>query len=351
MSERTPMAALLRTGLLLLTVTLAWMVLASVLPNFHVAGASNRARMVFVGIAMGLLAAILVAQLAMLRSWFGSLEERAPHRKRSIARARLAMLVLIAAGVGAGVSVLWFATTHWMPAVQRALGGSTRMTPWRVLPASARRRMPWKNGRGCTTLELCSDAPASDATASGRGDSASPTCLEAGPFSRFDGVDRWIACVDGPGMRVCVDGRWHQVPTRGAALAFAGEAVAAGEPEAIRRARRQPHGDARRVARGVRGGGRARRGRVVTVPVDAGAAAPTPLQRWCSCTPWTPPLDLGVPENRPSRLAERRDRRPARELPPPGWPAARTHLQRPGRWPRDCNRFDAAPVGGGSSGT
>jgi len=122
--QRTPLAALTRTGLLLATVTLAWMLLASVLPNFHVAGASNRARLVFVGIAMGLLAAILVAQLAMLRSWFGSLEERAPHRKRSIARARMAMLLLIAVGVGAGVSVLWFATTHWMPAVQRALGGS-----------------------------------------------------------------------------------------------------------------------------------------------------------------------------------------------------------------------------------
>lgn len=104
------------------------------------------------------------------------------------------------------------------------------MTQWRVLPASARRRMPWKNGRGWT-LELCSDAPASDATAwSWRLSIADVP--EAGPFSRFEGVDRWIACVAGPGMRVCVDGAWHRVPTRGAALAFAGESVAEGEPEA-----------------------------------------------------------------------------------------------------------------------
>lgn len=146
------------------------------------------------------------------------------------------------------------------------------MTPWRVLPASARRRMPWKNGRGWT-LELCSDAPASDATAwSWRLSIADVP--EAGPFSRFDGVDRWIACVDGPGMRVCVDGRWHQVPTRGAALAFAGEAVAAGEPEApgVRDANLMVMRGVWRAAFEVV---EVMAGVECTVPVDAGGAQAT----------------------------------------------------------------------------
>lgn len=139
------------------------------------------------------------------------------------------------------------------------------MTQSRVLPASARRRMPWKNGRDWT-LELCSDAPAGDAHAwSWRLSIADVP--EAGPFSRFEGVDRWIACVDGRGMRVCINGAWHRVPTRGPALAFAGESVAEGEPDGagVRDANLM-------VARGVW------RARLEVVEVAAGGVRSVPME-------------------------------------------------------------------------
>lgn len=118
-----PRVALIRTGLLFAVVTLVWLVLASFLPNFHVADATPTARAVFIGIALMLLATILLAQLAMLRTWFRSLEEERPERARSIARGRLAVLLLIAVGVGSGLSVLWYATATWMPQVHDALQG------------------------------------------------------------------------------------------------------------------------------------------------------------------------------------------------------------------------------------
>jgi environmental stress-induced protein Ves len=54
---------------------------------------------------------------------------------------------------------------------------------------------------------------------------------EAGPFSRFEGVDRWIARVAGAGMRIRLHATWFDVPAHGAALAFRGEEECLGEPE------------------------------------------------------------------------------------------------------------------------
>jgi environmental stress-induced protein Ves len=93
-----------------------------------------------------------------------------------------------------------------------------------ILPPDAARRMPWKNGRG-STLELASDATAS-APWTWRVSIADVP--ESGPFSTFDGCDREIACLDGDGMRLVVDGVAHDVPHEGRACAFGGNAETRG---------------------------------------------------------------------------------------------------------------------------
>lgn len=98
----------------------------------------------------------------------------------------------------------------------------------RVVAASDARRMPWKNGRG-TTLELASDAPAGDPSAWTWRLSIADV-PEPGPFSRFPGIDRWIACLAGAGLRLHRNGRADEAPRDGEALAFAGEDEVVGEP-------------------------------------------------------------------------------------------------------------------------
>lgn len=88
--------------------------------------------------------------------------------------------------------------------------------------------MPWKNGRGMT-LELATDAPASDPAAWTWRLSIADV-PERGPFSRFPGVDRAIACLAGDGLRLLRGARVDEVPTCGLALAFAGEEEVEGEP-------------------------------------------------------------------------------------------------------------------------
>jgi hypothetical protein len=104
-------------------VALAWMAAATALPNFHVADATPAGRLFFVGVVLLLLAGILAAQLAMLRTWFGARLAARPDRARAIAAERRATLVVIAICVGVGISVLWYATREWMPHVQRAVRG------------------------------------------------------------------------------------------------------------------------------------------------------------------------------------------------------------------------------------
>ncbi len=97
------------------------------------------------------------------------------------------------------------------------------------------KRVPWKNGRG-TTLEIATDATASRTLGV---PAAQPLdwswrlsiadVPESGPFSIFEGCDRHIALVDGDGMRLVIDDATHEVPRDGKALAFRGEATAAGQ--------------------------------------------------------------------------------------------------------------------------
>ncbi|MBL9118941.1 MAG: HutD family protein [Phycisphaerae bacterium] len=92
----------------------------------------------------------------------------------------------------------------------------------RVLPSDALRRMPWKNGRG-TTLEIASDSPAPGEPWTWRFSVADVP--ESGPFSRFEGCERLIGCVDGRGMRLVIDDAApRDVPAAGPGLRFSGEA-------------------------------------------------------------------------------------------------------------------------------
>lgn len=98
----------------------------------------------------------------------------------------------------------------------------------RVVAASDARRMPWKNGRG-TTLELATDAPAGDPSAWTWRLSIADV-PERGPFSRFPGVDRAIACLVGDGLRLLRGRGVEAVPQQGPALDFTGEEEVDGEP-------------------------------------------------------------------------------------------------------------------------
>jgi uncharacterized protein len=97
----------------------------------------------------------------------------------------------------------------------------------RLLSPADYRRVPWKNGRG-STLELASDASAPGGEWTWRLSIADvPARAE---FSAFPGIDRFIACLSGPGLKLERSGASVLVPSDGAALAFAGEEPAAGEP-------------------------------------------------------------------------------------------------------------------------
>ncbi|MGW1208071.1 HutD/Ves family protein [Streptomyces sp. NPDC002499] len=93
----------------------------------------------------------------------------------------------------------------------------------RVLRAAERPAVPWKNGGGLTR-EVAS-APSQ----SGMSDFVWRVSLadvaEPGPFSRFEGVDRIITLVDGPGMVLTVDGTEHTVAEPYVPFAFPGEAT------------------------------------------------------------------------------------------------------------------------------
>jgi environmental stress-induced protein Ves len=97
----------------------------------------------------------------------------------------------------------------------------------RILPPEHARRVPWKNGRG-STLELATDATAPGEPWTWRLSIADVP--ERAPFSAFPGVDRWLVCVDGPGLRLLRGDAWQPVPRSGHGMAFCGEEEIEGEP-------------------------------------------------------------------------------------------------------------------------
>ncbi|MEW1644962.1 MULTISPECIES: HutD family protein [unclassified Streptomyces] len=82
----------------------------------------------------------------------------------------------------------------------------------RVLPASARTAVPWKNGGGVTREIACWPEGA------GMSDFVCRVSLAEvaadGPFSAFPDVDRTLTVVEGAGMDLTVDGERRLVDTR-----------------------------------------------------------------------------------------------------------------------------------------
>lgn len=91
------------------------------------------------------------------------------------------------------------------------------------------RRVPWKNGLG-STLELATDASEPGGPWTWRLSVADVPAR--GAFSRFDGVERHLAVLEGAGMRLWPAGAAEprDVPVEGAALRFEGEEALEGEP-------------------------------------------------------------------------------------------------------------------------
>ena len=98
---------------------------------------------------------------------------------------------------------------------------------YRRLRRADARRVPWKNGLG-STLELAADAPEPGGEWTWRLSVADVP--SRAPFSAFPGVDRLLACLEGPGLALERAGARSLVPREGEALAFAGEEPAVGEP-------------------------------------------------------------------------------------------------------------------------
>jgi len=95
---------------------------------------------------------------------------------------------------------------------------------FRIIRAADMIAQPWKNGMG-TTHEVCRFPP--DA---GSDDFiwrvSIATVNSAAPFSRFPGIDRQIALLDGEGFTMTLDGQHqHVLTTPLEPFAFAGEAV------------------------------------------------------------------------------------------------------------------------------
>ncbi|MFE7267214.1 HutD family protein [Streptomyces sp. NPDC057592] len=92
-----------------------------------------------------------------------------------------------------------------------------------ILRAHDRTPAPWKNGGGITTEVMAHPRGAGTDDFAWRISVAD--VASSGPFSAFEGVDRIITVVEGPGMALTVDGTEHVVDTRCAPLAFSGDAT------------------------------------------------------------------------------------------------------------------------------
>ncbi|MGW2340442.1 HutD/Ves family protein [Streptomyces sp. NPDC001661] len=92
-----------------------------------------------------------------------------------------------------------------------------------ILRADERTPAPWKNGGGITTEVLAH--PEGSTTADFAWRISLADVATAGPFSAFEGVDRIITVVEGPGMALTVDGTEHTIDTRYAPFPFSGDAT------------------------------------------------------------------------------------------------------------------------------
>lgn len=97
----------------------------------------------------------------------------------------------------------------------------------RILTPATSRRVAWKNGLGAT-LEIATDAAAVGGEWTWRLSIADVPARAQ--FSTFPGIDRFIACLAGPGLILERTGAHQLVPPEGGALMFPGEEIMTGEP-------------------------------------------------------------------------------------------------------------------------
>jgi environmental stress-induced protein Ves len=102
---------------------------------------------------------------------------------------------------------------------------------------------PWKNGGG-TTRELLAWPAAAD----WRVRLSVAEVAADGPFSRFEGVQRWFAVLRGAGVRLVVDGVAHTLTAASEPLAFDGAADTQCTLLGRRHAGLQPHAARRQCA-------------------------------------------------------------------------------------------------------
>lgn len=97
----------------------------------------------------------------------------------------------------------------------------------RLLSPADSRRVPWKNGLG-STLEVATDAAAPGGEWTWRLSIADVP--SRAPFSAFPGIDRFIACLEGPGLDLERGGGVQRAPSDGEGLPFPGEETVIGVP-------------------------------------------------------------------------------------------------------------------------
>ena len=91
---------------------------------------------------------------------------------------------------------------------------------WRIVSLAATLPQPWRNGGGATR-ELLAWPAASD----WRVRMSVAEVAAAGPFSRFDGVERWFAVLEGDGVVLRIDGQSQQLTRESEAFRFDGAAA------------------------------------------------------------------------------------------------------------------------------
>lgn len=91
---------------------------------------------------------------------------------------------------------------------------------WKLVPLAATPPQPWRNGGGITR-ELLAWPDAVD----WRVRISVADVQSSGPFSRFDGIERWFAVLQGEGVLLRIDGAEHRLTRTSEPLRFDGAAA------------------------------------------------------------------------------------------------------------------------------
>ena len=88
---------------------------------------------------------------------------------------------------------------------------------WQMIPLEEVAPSPWRNGGGVTRELIAWPTPQDwDWRIS------VAEIEKDGPFSRFEGVERWFAVLGGAGVRLTLDGRTHELTAESAPIRFDG---------------------------------------------------------------------------------------------------------------------------------